>query len=136
MFPNDLVATVEIGGGAFGSWGRVPADWEWALVCARAASSGPLVDAPAEEVTARLWDAARAIDARLFRLEDADVVQLIRWRHAVPTVGPGYFGRHAVVRPAAAARLRRRLARAAVRRGAVRAGNAAAAACFPRAAGR
>jgi predicted NAD/FAD-dependent oxidoreductase len=93
VLPNDLVATVEIGGGAYGSWGHVPDDWEWALVCAPAAASGALVDAPADETTGRLWDAARAIDPRLFRLDQADVVQLIRWRHAVPAVGPGYFGR-------------------------------------------
>ena len=29
----------------------------------------------------------------LFRLEDADVVQLIRWQHAVPDVRPGYHRR-------------------------------------------
>jgi protoporphyrinogen/coproporphyrinogen III oxidase len=93
MFPNDLVATVELGGGALGAWGHVPADWEWALVCAPAASSEPLLDAPAEEVTQRLWAAACTIDPRVFSLDDADVVQLIRWRHAVPAVAPGYFTR-------------------------------------------
>jgi predicted NAD/FAD-dependent oxidoreductase len=40
-----------------------------------------------------LWEAATAIDRRLFPLDDADVVQLIRWPHAVPAVGPGYFAR-------------------------------------------
>jgi predicted NAD/FAD-dependent oxidoreductase len=93
VFPNELVATVELGGGRFGAWGQVPDDWEWALVCAPAAASAPLVDAPADEVQARLWDAATRIDPRLFALEDADVVQLIRWRHAVPDVRPGYFRR-------------------------------------------
>lgn len=93
VLPNDLVATVEIGGGAHGAWGQVPADWEWALVCASAAASADFVDAPAAEVTARLWEAARAIDPRLFHLDAADVVQLIRWRHAVPSVEPGYFAR-------------------------------------------
>jgi oxygen-dependent protoporphyrinogen oxidase len=93
VFPNELVATVELGGGKFGAWGQVPDDWEWALVCAPAASSAGLVDAPEEEVRARLWQEATAIDPRLFRLEDAEVVQLIRWRHAVPDVRPGYFRR-------------------------------------------
>jgi oxygen-dependent protoporphyrinogen oxidase len=93
VFPNDLVATVELGGGRFGAWGQVPDDWEWALVCAPAAASAPLIDAPADEVQDRLWRAASAIDPRLFRLEDADVVQLIRWRHAVPDVRPGYHRR-------------------------------------------
>lgn len=93
VFPNDLVATVEFGAGRFGAWGRVPDDWAWGLVCAPGASSAPLLDAPAAEVEERMWSAARAIDPRLFELERADVVQLIRWRHAVPDVGPGYHGR-------------------------------------------
>jgi predicted NAD/FAD-dependent oxidoreductase len=98
VFPNDLVATVEFGAGRFGGWGAVPDDWAWGLVCAPATSSAPLLDAPAEEVTDRLWSAGRAIDHRLFELERADVVQLIRWRHAVPAVVPGYHRRlHTVV---------------------------------------
>ena len=92
VFPNDLVATVEFGSGRFGAWGRVPDDWAWGLVCSPAASSGPLLDLPAEEVQERLWSTAREIDPRLFELDRADVVHLIRWRHAVPDIGPGYFG--------------------------------------------
>jgi oxygen-dependent protoporphyrinogen oxidase len=98
VFPNDVVATVELGGGRFGAWGQVPDDWEWALVCAPAAASAPLVDAPEDDVKARLWEAATRIDPRLFALDDADVVQLIRWRHAVPDVRPGYFRRLADLR--------------------------------------
>lgn len=97
VFPNDLVATVEFGAGRFGGWGAIPDDWAWGLVCAPGASSEPLLDAPAEEVTERLWSAARKIDHRLFELERADVVQLIRWRHAVPAVKPGYHRRLAVI---------------------------------------
>ncbi len=93
VFPNDLVATVELGGGRFGAWGQVPDDWEWGLVCTPASASAPLLDLPEDEVNARLWDAASAIDPRLFRLDQADVVQLIRWRNAVPDVEPGYFRR-------------------------------------------
>jgi oxygen-dependent protoporphyrinogen oxidase len=93
VFPNEFVATVEIGAGRSGSWGQVPDDWCWALVCAPAAGSGPLLDRPADEVTAMLWERARRIDPRLFRLESADVVHLIRWERAVPVVGLGYFRR-------------------------------------------
>ena len=93
VFPNDLVATVELGSGRFGAWGQVPDDWEWGLVCAPASASAPLLDLPEDEVNARLWDAASAIDPRLFRLDQADVVQLVRWRNAVPDVEPGYFRR-------------------------------------------
>jgi len=93
VFPNSLVATVELGGGRFGAWGQVPDDWEWLLVCAPAAASAPLLDAPETDVKAQLWEAAAGIEPRLFRLDDAEVVQLVRWRHAVPDVRPGYHRR-------------------------------------------
>lgn len=93
VFPNDLVATVEFGAGRFGAWGEVPDDWAWGLVCAPGSSSAPLLDEPEESVIDRMWSTARRIDPRLFPLDRADVVQLIRWRHAVPDVGPGYHGR-------------------------------------------
>ena len=93
MFPNELVATAEIGGGRYGAWGEVPSDWTWALVCAPGTSSGPLLDAPEDEVIERLWSKAAAIEPRLFDLDSADVVHLIRWPHAVPAVRPGYFTR-------------------------------------------
>lgn len=93
VFPNDLVATVEIGGGRTGAWGRVPDDWCWALVCAPAASSGPLLERDPSSVTDELWSLASAIEPRLFALESADIVHLIRWTHAVPIVDPGYYAR-------------------------------------------
>lgn len=92
-FPNDLVATVEMGPGREGAWGQVPDGWQWALVCAPAATSGELVDAPEEEVRERLWREACTIDPRLFDLDAAEVVHLVRWRHAVPLVAPGYHQR-------------------------------------------
>jgi protoporphyrinogen oxidase len=93
VFPNDLVATVEIGSGRWGAWGGVPDDWCWALVCAPAAASGPLVTRPAEEVTAELWAAATTVEPRLFDLGRADIVHLVRWPHAVPVVDRGYYRR-------------------------------------------
>jgi oxygen-dependent protoporphyrinogen oxidase len=93
VFPNDTVATVELGGSALGAWGQVPDGWEWALVCAPASASAGLLEEPDDVITGRLWDTARTIDPRLFDLADAAVVQLIRWRHAVPAVGPGYYAR-------------------------------------------
>jgi oxygen-dependent protoporphyrinogen oxidase len=98
VFPNELVATVEIGSGRSGAWGRAPDDWCWALVCAPAATSGPLLERPAADVIATLWETAGAIDPRLFRIQSADVVHLIRWERAVPIVGPGYFGRVGALR--------------------------------------
>ncbi len=99
-FPNELVATVELGGGRFGGWGRVPADRTWALVCAPAATSGPLIEAPGDEVIERLWAEASRIDPRLFPIAGADVVRLVRWPQAVPVVEPGYHARLAGFRQA------------------------------------
>jgi oxygen-dependent protoporphyrinogen oxidase len=92
-FPNETVATVELGAGGSGSWGHVPDSWEWALVCAPAASSGRLLELGDEELAARLWEAGAKIDRRLFPLDSAEIVHLVRWRHAVPKVGVGYFER-------------------------------------------
>lgn len=89
--PNDLVATVEQGSGGQGSWGRVPPGWEWALVCAPAASSGALLAMPDAELKSTLWAAGTAIDSSLFPLETAEITHLVRWPHAVPVVRPGYF---------------------------------------------
>lgn len=74
------------------------ADWAWALACAPSASSEPLLDRPAAEVQDLIWTEARRIDPRLFPLDRADVVQLIRWRYAVPDVRPGYHSRIAAFR--------------------------------------
>jgi len=102
-FPNETVATVEMGAGGVtggGSWGSVPEGWEWALVCAPAASSGALLELPDAELSARLWVAASEIDSRLFPLESAEVVHLVRWENAVPRVGLGYFERIRRIRQA------------------------------------
>jgi protoporphyrinogen oxidase len=133
-FPNDDVATVEIGGGRFGAWGKVPVGWQWALVCAPSATSAKFMRMSDEATKARLWDAAAAIDPRLFDLASAEIVHLVRWEHAVPKVGIGYYARMRgwrqeppivfagdwIVQPCV--------------EGAVRSGNAAAAIFGPRAA--
>ena len=92
-FPNETVATVELGAGGDGSWGRVPPGWEWALICAPAASSGHLLELPDDELAATLWEAGSRIDSRLLPLESAEIRHLVRWRHAVPKVGVGYYSR-------------------------------------------
>ena len=92
VFPNELVATIEQGDGRHGSWGRVPPGWEWALVCAPAAASGPLLELSEQEATERLWTEASAAPG-LLPLAEADIVHLVRWEHAVPDVGVGYYAR-------------------------------------------
>jgi oxygen-dependent protoporphyrinogen oxidase len=90
-FPNDTVATVELGAGGAASWGRVPAGWEWALLCAPAASSDRLLELSDDDLAAELWEAGSSIDGRLFPLASAEIVHIVRWRHAVPKVGAGYL---------------------------------------------
>jgi predicted NAD/FAD-dependent oxidoreductase len=92
-FPNDTVATVELGTGRDGAWGQVPVDWQWELICAPAATSGPLLDLSDDEASDRLWTAATRIDPRIFPLDEAEIRLLVRWRHAVPVVDPGYHAR-------------------------------------------
>lgn len=90
-FPNETVATVELGAGGDGSWGRVPQGWEWALLCAPSASSGRLLELSDDALAAELWEAGSAIDGRLFPLESAEIVHVVRWEHAVPKVRVGYL---------------------------------------------
>jgi oxygen-dependent protoporphyrinogen oxidase len=92
-FPNETVATVELSSGRHGAWGRVPDDWEWLLVCAPAATSTSMLETDEEGVKTRLWDEAARIDTRIFPLDEADIVHLIRWTHAVPVVDVGYYAR-------------------------------------------
>jgi oxygen-dependent protoporphyrinogen oxidase len=91
--PNANVATVELSTGRDGAWGRAPDDWQWQLICAPAATSGRLLDLPDAELRTLLWSEAARIDPRIFPLAAAEVTHVVRWRHAVPIVGPGYFGR-------------------------------------------
>ena len=116
-FPNETVATVELGAGGDGSWGRVPTGWEWALLCAPAASSGRLLELPDDELAAELWEAGSKIDSRLFPLEYGGD----RARRPLETCGPEGGGRLLRADPtdpaASADRVRRGLAGAAMCRG-------------------
>ncbi len=93
VFPNDTVATVELSSGRGGAWGRVPEHWEWLLVCSPAASSGPLLELPDDALRRALWEEAARIDPRIFALDAADVVHIVRWPQAVPIVDVGYYTR-------------------------------------------
>lgn len=92
-FPNETVATVELSTGRDGAWGQVPDDWQWQLICAPAATSGRLLDVPDAELRTLLWSEAAKIEPRIFPLDAAEVSLIVRWTHAVPIVGPGYFAR-------------------------------------------
>jgi predicted NAD/FAD-dependent oxidoreductase len=47
----------------------------------------------AEHAYMRLAIASVEADPRLFDLDPADIVHLVRWPYAVPVVGPGYYRR-------------------------------------------
>ena len=68
-----------------GPWGQVPDDWAWALVCAPGVSSGAARRCRPRRGQERLWAGADRSIPGCSDSTTADVVQLIRWRHAVPT---------------------------------------------------
>ncbi len=58
-----------------------------------AAASGPLLELSEQEATQRLWTEASRLHPGLLPLAEADIVHLVRWEHAVPDVGVGYYAR-------------------------------------------
>jgi protoporphyrinogen/coproporphyrinogen III oxidase len=93
LVPPDLAFSVEFYSGRHGAWGACPPDWQWGLVCAYGPASYALLDQPADVVTQELWQAGRAAAPDLFVLEQAAVVHLIRWEWAVPMIEAGHYTR-------------------------------------------
>jgi protoporphyrinogen oxidase len=93
LIPPQTVFSVEHYSGRHGAWGSCPADWQWSLICAYGPASGPLLDAPEEEVKRVLWDCGIETSPNLFSLAEADAVHLMRWRWAVPIMAPGHYRR-------------------------------------------
>jgi protoporphyrinogen/coproporphyrinogen III oxidase len=91
MVPPELAFSVEFYSGRHGAWGACPPDWQWGLVCAYGPASQALLDQPADRVTQELWQAGRAAAPELFALEQAAVVHLIRWEWAVPMIEAGHY---------------------------------------------
>jgi predicted NAD/FAD-dependent oxidoreductase len=96
LFPNRYAATLERGGSS--PWGAVPSDWEWALVCAPSAHSGELLSLTDDQVLDALFDDANNRLGESIRWRDFELVQVVRWEHAVPIVDPGYYARLARIR--------------------------------------
>jgi protoporphyrinogen/coproporphyrinogen III oxidase len=128
IVPPDVAFSVELYSGRHGAWGACPPDWQWGLVCAYGPASAPLLDRPADKVTRELWEAGRAVAPDMFTLEEAAVVHLIRWEWAVPTMGPGHYARMAAYTPRPPLVLAGDWLEQACVEGAVRSGEAAAAA--------
>jgi oxygen-dependent protoporphyrinogen oxidase len=93
LIPPEQIFSVELYSGRQGAWGACPPDWQWGLVCAYGPAGAALLDGPAEQVTRELWQAGRAAVPELFALEQAAVVHLIRWEWAVPMMRPGHYAR-------------------------------------------
>lgn len=93
VFPNDTVATVERGSGGEPAWGRVPRGWEWALLCAPSASSGALLELGDEALLDRMFDMAKSETGEDIPWRAFEIVHVVRWEHAVPIVGVGYYQR-------------------------------------------
>ena len=125
--PPQAVVTVEFYAGRRGAWGACPADWQWGLVSAPGWESDALLDRPVEEVSRDLWAAGRAVVPELFRLEQAEVVQLTRWPRALPVMGPGHYTRLAAFTQRPPLVLAGDWTQEACVEGAVRSGEAAAA---------
>lgn len=132
--PMGLVASVEVNRGSKGAWGRCPPDWEWALVCANGAYTHELLHLADDQLAARLWGEAERIAPGLFPLESAAVRHVIRWEHAVPVMAPGHFRHLAAYERRPPVVFAGDWAQQACIEGAVRSGEAAAAAFDDRAA--
>ncbi len=126
--PMGLVASVEWQSGGDGAWGCCPDGQEWVLVCANEAQNEDLLALPPALLRNRLWDAAAELLPGLFPLSDAEHVHLIRWEHAVPVMLPGHFTRMSGYRPQPPVVLAGDWTHQACVEGAVRSGEAAAAA--------
>jgi predicted NAD/FAD-dependent oxidoreductase len=131
VVPPRTVVTVECYAGRRGAWGACPADWQWGLVSAPGVESGALLERPDEEVTDALWAAGRAVQPKLFPLEQAEVVHLMRWPWALPIMGPGHYTRLAAWRQRPPLVLAGDWTQEACVEGAVRSGEAAAAVFAP-----
>ena len=90
--PTDLFS-VEWYSGRYGAWGACPPDWQWGLVSTYGATCGKFLDQDAAQVTADLWAQARTVVPDMFTLAEADIVHYIRWAWAVPIMGPGHYRR-------------------------------------------
>jgi protoporphyrinogen/coproporphyrinogen III oxidase len=93
LVPPDPLFSVEWFSGRHGAWGACPPDWQWALACVYGPASGALLDQPDDALTRDVWERARTVVPELFTLDQAEVVQLIRWEWAIPILQPGHYTR-------------------------------------------
>lgn len=129
--PMGPVASVEWQSAKDGAWGACPAGWQWALVCGNQAYSNRMIDLPDGEVAAMLWHAASRIVPELPPLAAWKVRHVVKWKEAVPTMAPGHFTRLAAYARRPPIVFAGDWTHQACVEGAVRSGEAAAAAFGP-----
>jgi predicted NAD/FAD-dependent oxidoreductase len=61
------------------------------LACAFGPASDALLDVSEDEAKRALWADSLAVAPGLFTLDQADVVHVIRWRWAVPIMSAGHY---------------------------------------------
>lgn len=88
--PTDLFS-VEWYSGRHGAWGACPPDWQWALVCTYGATCAKFLGQDPRRVQQTLWDEALAICPEMFTLAEAEVIHYMGWEWAVPIMHPGHY---------------------------------------------
>jgi predicted NAD/FAD-dependent oxidoreductase len=131
IVPPGRLFSIEHFSGRRGAWGACPPDRHWALACAFGPASGDLLDRPEVESTQALWQDSLAVAPGLFALSEADVVHAIGWRWAVPIMSPGPYRTLATYARRPPIGLAGDWTHQACVEGAVRSGEAAAAAFGP-----
>jgi predicted NAD/FAD-dependent oxidoreductase len=129
--PRGVIASGEWQSGKDGAWGACPPDWQWALICANEAYTDRLLDLPDGEVAQLLWKAATHAVPELPPVEGWKISYVVRWRYAVPTMAPGHFTRLAAYARRPPIVFAGDWTHQACVEGAVRSGEAAAAAFGP-----
>jgi oxygen-dependent protoporphyrinogen oxidase len=128
IVPSERLFSIEFFSGRRGAWGACPPDWQWALACAFGPASDPLLAMDTEATKRALWDDSLAVTPGLFDLPQASVAHLIRWQWAVPIMAPGHYRMMAAYRRKPPVVLAGDWTHQACVEGAVRSGEAAAAA--------
>lgn len=83
------IATIEFFSSDNGAWGNCPPGYQWGLVCATSSASAEYVNCNLsdKEIIDQLWNRAKEILPELFSLEEAEIIHIVRWKHAIPVLG-------------------------------------------------
>jgi predicted NAD/FAD-dependent oxidoreductase len=91
LLPPTDIFSVEWYSGRHGAWGACPPDWQWGLVCTYGPTCARFLGQESAHVQRYLWEEARTLCPQMFSLSEADVVHYLRWEWAVPIMHPGHY---------------------------------------------